>query len=422
LTVTGTVVVLDDDPTGTQAVAGVPVLFAWPPGRIAKLAAGAARPVHLMTNSRALEPSDARRVVADAAGAALSQLDGPLIVLRGDSTLRAHVLEEYLGVCDARADGARPVLLLVPALPHAGRLTRGGVQVLERGGRQIPLHHTEYARDGGFAYRDARLLQWAHDRSGGFFERAAGREVAAFEVGDALIELGERGRPAVCVPDVGGTADLHAVHRGLRSAIAAGTDVIVRAGPAFAAVVGGRPATERVSAPRASAGVAVICGSHVPTSTRQLATLVANRPGSLVATDLDGLTSSDPRPEIERAARAAETALARTGLAIIATPRTRRTLTVSAGSRLASNLARVLSGLDLPDVVIAKGGITSHVTARVGLGADMAEVVGPVAEGVALWRVTRPNGHSLAYLVVPGNVGGDELLARLVDDIMPRRC
>ena len=61
-------VVLDDDPTGTQLTAGVPVLLHWTPATIAAHAEAGA--VHLMTNTRALAPDAARRTVAGAARAA----------------------------------------------------------------------------------------------------------------------------------------------------------------------------------------------------------------------------------------------------------------------------------------------------------------------------------------------------------------
>ena len=59
--------------------------------------------------------------------------------------------------------------------------------------------------------------------------------------------------------------------------------------------------------------------------------------------------------------------------------------------------------------MVAKGGITSCVTLRDGLGVGAAEVVGPVLPGVSLWRA-----GELDYLVVPGNVGDDRLLADIV--------
>jgi uncharacterized protein YgbK (DUF1537 family) len=65
---------------------------------------------------------------------------------------------------------------------------------------------------------------------------------------------------------------------------------------------------------------------------------------------------------------------------------------------------------------VAKGGITSAVTARAGLGARVARVIGPILPGVALWQL--PEGTD--YVVVPGNVGGPGLLADVVAAIGPR--
>src|SRR5207248_3577804 len=119
--------------------------------------------IHLLTNSRAFPPARAAEIVRDAAEAAVAAFGRPRLALRGDSTLRAHLLEEYLAVRDAAFPGRTPPLLLVPALPAAGRVTVGGVHLIERDGRRTPLHETEYAADPSFAYRDARLLQWADD-------------------------------------------------------------------------------------------------------------------------------------------------------------------------------------------------------------------------------------------------------------------
>jgi uncharacterized protein YgbK (DUF1537 family) len=66
--------------------------------------------------------------------------------------------------------------------------------------------------------------------------------------------------------------------------------------------------------------------------------------------------------------------------------------------------------------VVAKGGITSAVTLRAGFGVDAADVVGPVLPGVSLWHAEAREGP-LEYLVVPGNVGDDDLLVRLLDAV-----
>jgi uncharacterized protein YgbK (DUF1537 family) len=412
-------IVLDDDPTGTQAVADVPVLLEWDP-ELVRAAASGASAVHLLTNSRAFPPERAASIVRDAAETAVEALGRPRLALRGDSTLRAHLLEEYTALCDAAFPGRTPPLLLVPALPPAGRITVGGVHLLERDGTRAPLHETEYARDPAFAYRDARLLQWAEDRSGGFFARSAGREVPLERlraegdeaVAEALLELAERGVPAACVPDAETLGDLESIADGLRRAEAAGTDVVVRSAPTFVGVLAGNLATERVPPPRVGRGLAVVCGSYVPASTRQLAALVSAYPGSLVEVDVVALAGDAAEAEVSRAAAEAGGRLERDGLAVVATPRERpqETRTFEAGQRIAVNLARVVSALDPPPgAVLAKGGITSAVTARVGLGARQALVRGPLVDGVALWEIDgRP------YVVFPGNVGRDETLLEVV--------
>ena len=67
-------VVLDDDPTGTQAVAGVRVLLRWSPETIHDNLAHGEPCVHLITNSRALTPAAAEHVTSEAAAAAADEI------------------------------------------------------------------------------------------------------------------------------------------------------------------------------------------------------------------------------------------------------------------------------------------------------------------------------------------------------------
>jgi uncharacterized protein YgbK (DUF1537 family) len=82
---------------------------------------------------------------------------------------------------------------------------------------------------------------------------------------------------------------------------------------------------------------------------------------------------------------------------------------LSAGERISAGLARAAGAVGpRPSCVVAKGGITSCATLRDGLGVLEAEVLGPVLPGVSRWRA-----GDLDYLVVPGNVGDEHLLADL---------
>ena len=424
------IVVLDDDPTGVQTLSGVRVLLGWEAPSIAAALAG--RPsVHLITNSRALSPPAAEALVADAATVALRAAPDAHVVLRGDSTLRGHLHEEYDAVCGSVWAGAQPPLLLVPAFPSAGRVTRDGVQVMERGGERLPLDQTEYAHDGIFSYTSARLLEWAEQRSGGLFAPVDGRELGLETLrrdGPGLIsalleELAASRRAAVLAPDAETDEDLALIAEGYAMAVRGGTPAVVRCSPGFAGVLAGTTALGLIEPPSArDGGVLVVCGSHVPTTTRQLAALTAAWSGTLIELDARALCGADAAPEIARAVDIASALLGSEGLAIIATPRelSEGTNNLEAGTRIAAGLARVAGGIEpRPAVIVAKGGITSAVTLQEGFGVDVADVAGPILPGVALWRA-EAGGRPLQYVVVPGNVGADDLLIRLVGQLMER--
>jgi len=312
--------VLDDDPTGTQAVHDVPVLLRWSSEDFVAVR-DAAPAVYVLTNTRALAPADAEETTRAAAAAARAALPGCDVLLRGDSTLRGHVLEEYRGIRDALHGGDEAALLLVPALPAAGRVTRDGIHWIVRDGRRVPLDETEYARDPDFAYSSARLVDWAHERTKGHVVAARGVEVqlarvrsaeGADVVADALLTAAARA-PAACVPDAETDDDLAVIAEGLRRARARGARVVVRSAPTFAAVLAGRRAHSRVSPPDGRGGVLVVCGSYVPTTTRQLEQLLARRKLEPVVVDVHALASDAPEAEIARAAVPAARAIAASG-------------------------------------------------------------------------------------------------------------
>lgn len=414
-------VLLDDDPTGPQLSAGVPALLRWLPQDLA--AALSVRPatVHVITNTRALDPAVAGKVTRDAAAAVRAADPGCRLVLRGDSTLRGHLVEEYDAVRDAAFPGTDPVLLLVPAMPSAGRLTIGGVHHLVRGGRPVPLSRTEYAADGCFAYSTARLLEYAEERSYGRFPAALGREIPADRlraggptvVADALSTAAGSG-PAVVAPDAETIDDLEVIRAGLDLAQRRGTPVITRCAPTFAALLAGGVAPV-VPVPPAPDGILVVCGSYVPNTARQLAALRDRTGARFIEVNLRALVSERPGEEIARAAGAAGQALTATGMAVLTTPRDRPAdlVDLTAGQRIAVNLARTAAAVTpRPSVVVTKGGITSAVTLRDGFGVHRADVAGPLLTGVSLWR---PAGGRPAFAIFPGNVGEAGTLADLVE-------
>lgn len=413
--------ILDDDPTGAQEVVDTPVVLDWSEDVLERLTE---RPFHVITNTRARSPEDAYRTTREVTAWVVHRFPQAQVILRGDSTLRAHLREEYEAVRDVVYPGETPTLLLVPALPAAGRVTVNGVHLIERDGRRTPLHDTEFATDGGFSYRTARLLDWAEERSAGLFRAAAGSELpltalragGAGAVRAALTTSAAGGGGSVFAPDAETVSDLRLIAEGLRSAQADGARVIVRCAPTFAAVVSGTLARTLLAAPRARQ-LLVVCGSYVRQTTRQLRALFARYPSSLVELPLGRLGTADGSNDIERAVNRARGLLRAGDVAVVATPRMRTAAAddPSAAGLISAGLARVTELLaDDAELVIFKGGITSAVGVRDGLGSSFATVEGPVTPGVSLWRLT--NGRRC--LIFPGNVGGDEALVRLVDEVL----
>ena len=417
------VVALDDDPTGAQTLADVRVLLAWDPDAVRRALLGR-RAVHLITNARALPEAEAGRVTAAAAAAASAGAPDAHVLLRGDSTLRGHIRAELEALRDVVDPTGVAPLLLVPALPAAGRVTVGGVHLLERNGSRVPLHKTEYASDGVFAYSDAGLLAWAEERTGGLLPARLGRELPLAElrahgadrVAEIIGELCSLGRAAAFAPDAETLADLELIAAGYAQAAASGARALVRCAPAFVGVLSGTTAPDLVPAPH-GAGLLVVCGSYVPGATRQLGRLVEEHPAALIEADVHALASAGAADEISRLAREASARIRAGGLAIVATPRERPASlrTLGAGESIAAGLAAVAAHVEPhPRVIVAKGGITSAVTLKHGVGADGADVIGPVLPGVSRWLASWPDGVALDYLVVPGNVGDDDLLRSLV--------
>jgi uncharacterized protein YgbK (DUF1537 family) len=420
--------VIDDDPTGAQGQAGVPMLLAWTPALLEQALETQPRAIHVLTNSRASDEAQAYATVRDAVDAIRSTAPSARLILRGDSTLRGHLEPEYRAVRDGLELGASPPLLLVPALPAAGRVTIGGHHWLARGGERIAISETEFAADATFGYRSSRLLDWADERSGGTFPAECGTELGlgvlrapdgANRVAEALLAAAALPLPSVVAPDTESDDDLRVIAEGLRRAQREEPAIVVRCSPAFATVLSGAGAAALAALPHVEQGLLVTVGSHVALSSAQLAALATQHPGVVVEVDAAALAGRDPAAAIERATVQARELLERERLAVIATTRVVTGEGLAGSTRVARGIAMIVEALrDASDVLVSKGGITSAVNIRDGLHSERALVVGPVAPGISLWHAHANGGPPRPVIVFPGNVGMENSLAGLVDDLM----
>lgn len=162
-------VVLDDDPTGTQSIAGLPVLTAWEEEDFRWAFGQDAPAVYVLTNSRSFGPEDAaaitREVVTVGARVAAEMRRQAVWVSRADSTLRGHFPLETTVMREALGTACGVVLL--PAFPEVGRITVDGVHYCRVGTDYVPVGESEFARDATFGYRSSVLRDWIVEKSEG---------------------------------------------------------------------------------------------------------------------------------------------------------------------------------------------------------------------------------------------------------------
>jgi uncharacterized protein YgbK (DUF1537 family) len=172
--------VLDDDPTGSQAVHDVQVVTVLEEDVYQAALGGTASVGFVLTNTRSLSEPAAVEVNMRAARGliAVAGRRGARIQLvsRGDSTLRGHVMAEVAALQAARQevfgrgfDG----VLLVPAFLEAGRLTAADIHWARIGPGLVAVGETEFARDATFGYAASDLRDFVAEKSGGTIGRDA---------------------------------------------------------------------------------------------------------------------------------------------------------------------------------------------------------------------------------------------------------
>ena len=439
-----TLVVLDDDPTGTQSVADLPVVTGWSVEDLTWALSTGAPAVYVMTNSRSLDPADAERVnievVTNALAAAGRAGARIAFVSRSDSTLRGHYPLEPTTIADlleragTRVDG----IILSPAFPDAGRVTVHGTHYA--GGPAtgfVPVGRTEFAGDKTFGYSASFLPAWVEEKTAGAVSAA---DVAVIDLAtlrtdeDAVVAAlsAARDRTPIAV-DCVEENDLLLLARALQRAEDAGATFVYRVGPPFVRARIGQAPRAPLSAAEArpadfapdsdAAGGLIVVGSHVGLTGRQVDALRSATATPEVVLDVPAVLDPAKRGAhvlavAERAAGALRSGnvVVRRGGAFVAGRNAEESLDFA--RRVSAAVVEVVQRIvaaRCPRFVIAKGGITSSDVAGRGLGINRALVRGPMLPGiVSLWEPQDGPAAGVPYIVFAGNVGDDDSLARVV--------
>ncbi len=426
------IIVIDDDPTGSQTVHSCLLLTRWDTETLGIALRDPAPLFFVLSNTRGMAAARAAAVTREicqnlrvaldhltATGQALQ----PILVSRSDSTLRGHypvetdVMAAELGPFDAH--------FLVPAFFEGGRITRDSVHYVRQNGVETPAHETEFAQDSVFAFHHSYLPDYVEEKTQGRIPAAATERLTLADLhAGCLPRLLALKDNACVVVDAVEPADLAAFARDLRVAAAQGKRFLFRSAASLLTALADLPpqpvaATAMARLVRGGKPGAIVVGSHVRKTTEQLERLLQEPGLEAIEVDVDacaGDAGSRQLPAIlQRAAAAHDKGLD----VVIYTSRSERRFADQAarlafGEGVSAFLMAVVRGLpeDL-GFLISKGGITSNDVLSSGLALRMARVMGQILPGCSV--VTCPADHprtpNLPVVIFPGNVGDAEGLA-----------
>ncbi len=420
------IIVLDDDPTGSQTVHGCLLLTRWDVETLTNALSDVAPLFFVLTNTRGMGAKQAadvtREVCRNLKIALKTTAINPLLVSRSDSTLRGHypvetdVIAAELGPFDAH--------FLVPAFFEADRVTRDSIHYLKVNDVDVPVHETEFARDSVFGYSHSFLPDYVAEKTHG---RIMARSVERFLLAD--IRSGVLNRLLALkdnqcgVVDAESYDDLARFTADVRAATAQGKRFLFRSAASLVKALANLP-PQPVSAEamgrftRDGRAGAVIVGSHVEKSSRQLARLLQEPGVTGIEVDVQRILQHHDQI-LKNIVQQAETAFAAGKTAVVYTSRGEvqfadQAARLAFGEAVSALLMDIIRHLPkCLGFLIGKGGITSNDMLSTGLGLRAARVLGQVAPGVSVVRcpADHPRFPEMPVVIFPGNVGDDDALA-----------
>lgn len=427
------IIVLDDDPTGSQTVHSCKLLTRWDVADLREALLDAAPLFFVLTNTRGMDAARATAVTREVCHNLKLALDGidlnPIFVSRSDSTLRGH----YPVETDVMAAELGPGLggfdahFLTPAFFEGGRITRDSIHYLMVNGVPTPVAETEFARDSVFAYHHSYLPDYVEEKTAG---RIKAGEVDRFLLddvrGDVMDRLMALHDNRCCVVDAETQADLNHFAAQLQAAAAQGKRFLFRSAASLLTALAKLP-PQPVAAELMHAYVrnnkpgAVIVGSHVKKTTAQLEQLLREPGVQPIEVEVDRI-AKDRDALLKNVLDQAIRAHAAGATSVIYTSRGERQFPDQAarlafGEAVSAFLMDVARGLPATlGFLVSKGGITSNDMLSDGLALRSATVLGQILPGCSVVRcpADHPRFPDLPVVIFPGNVGDDGALATAV--------
>ena len=424
------IIVIDDDPTGSQTVHSCLLLMKWDVATLEQGLQDNVPILFILSNTRAMSPeraAAATKEICHNLQKAIAKVDIKdfLVVSRSDSTLRGHypvetdVIAEELGGFDAH--------FLTPAFFEGGRVTVDSTHYLIIDGVKTPVATTEFARDSVFAYSHSYLPDYVEEKTRGRIkaEDVVKLNLSDIRTGQSSQQLLQLSGNQCVVVDGESQEDFDLLARAVLTATKTGKRFLFRSAASLLtslAQLGEQPTSPEnmdTYKPSDRPGV-VLVGSHVQKTTQQLNRLLQDE--NALGIEVDVVRLRD-RPQdrdlilqetlntLQRVFEEGKTPVVYTSRQELSFDDTQQRLQF--GMDVSALLMDVVRGLPKSiGFLISKGGITSNDVLSDGLNLTAARLLGQILPGCSVIRTepTHPQFPNLPVVLFPGNVGDRDSL------------
>ncbi|EHJ07579.1 four-carbon acid sugar kinase family protein [Staphylococcus simiae] len=425
------VIVLDDDPTGTQTVKDLPVYTDWTEELLMDGFEQSNNMFYILTNSRALNEQETtilHQEISEKIEKVAKKLNTRyLIISRGDSTLRGHFYLEPKVLNDASNTGFDAIFYL-PEFFEGERYTYNGVHYLKEGENYIPVSQSEFSKDTTFGFKSETMADFISEKSNGVLDSNDVYHISLqnirqrehdeiFKIFDDLNNL-----DAVVV-DALNDEDMDYFVACLTEYLATkDKKFIFRTAASFVKAICETPGEiiNLKQYKQSNHGGVIIVGSHVKKSTDQLKHLLNNTNIKSLEFDVKQVTKdtlgdyiNEKANEVENIILSGKDVVIYTSRDVIKTEDLNNNLSIS--TNISNSLVAIISKLKIqPNFIIAKGGITSSDVATKGLNIKKAQVIGQITKGVPVWLTGEEAKYKkMPYVIFPGNVGEVDTLSEV---------
>ncbi len=430
-------IVLDDDPTGTQTIFDVPVLTSWGEQEILSELKSGTKLFFILTNSRSLKANDADKLAYEIGSnikkATEKAKRKTIVISRGDSTLRGHYPNEVnalgngLGIPDAPH-------LVIPAFFEGGRYTIGNIHYVRIGNDLVPAGKTAFANDSTFGYRSSNLCQYVEEKTNGKIKAGDVVSMSLEEIREGGHEKLESKLQAlktgqVCIVNAAAQSDLDVFAMAFYRALKPGNTLLLRTAASVIPSLAGvevQPPFQKGEIRLEGKGGIIAVGSYVPMTSKQLEYLQKHFPVEYIEINAEKLLDKKEfLLETERVAQGLNSNLEKNQVVVVYTSRkiikgSNPEESLEIVNLISKGMVKVIQGVKLkPRFLLAKGGITSSDILTKALEVKKATVLGQIIPGVPLWRLEETNRfEGLIYMPFPGNLGGDVSVYKAVNKLI----